>query len=169
MGRHLWRPSGAGSRWYSRATRSHLPRTCVQMAFEYLQGWRLRNLSGQPVPVLSHPHSKKVLPAVLREPPVFQSVPAASGPVTGHHWKEPGSVLFAPSLQVFMYIDKISLSRLFSELNSPRSLGPFSCEMPQSLQHLYGPLSDSLQYVHVSLTLESPELGTVLQVWPDQC
>jgi len=25
----------------------------VQMAFEYLQGWRLHNLSGQPMPVLS--------------------------------------------------------------------------------------------------------------------
>ena len=32
----------------------------VQIAFEYLQGWRLHNLSGQPVPVLGHPHNKKV-------------------------------------------------------------------------------------------------------------
>jgi len=31
-----------------------------QMEFEYLQGGRLYNLSGQPVPALSHPHSKKV-------------------------------------------------------------------------------------------------------------
>ena len=29
-----------------------------QTAFEYLQGGRLHNLSGQLVPVLSHPHSK---------------------------------------------------------------------------------------------------------------
>jgi len=28
----------------------------VQMAFEYLQRWRLHNLSEQPVPVLGHPH-----------------------------------------------------------------------------------------------------------------
>jgi len=36
----------------------------VQMAFEYLQRWQLHNLSGQPVPLLSHPHSKNVI--VLR-------------------------------------------------------------------------------------------------------
>ena len=48
------------------------------MAFEYLQGWRLHNLPGQPVPVLSHPHSKKVFPDVQTEPPVFQFVPFAS-------------------------------------------------------------------------------------------
>jgi len=58
---------------------------CVQMAFEHLQGWRLHNLSGRPVPVLGHPHSEKVFPDVQREPPVFQCVPVASGPVTGHH------------------------------------------------------------------------------------
>ena len=28
----------------------------VQAASEYLQGWSLQNLSGQPVVVLSHPH-----------------------------------------------------------------------------------------------------------------
>lgn len=31
----------------------------------------------------------------------------ASGPVPGHHWKEPDSILFMPSLQVFVYNDKI--------------------------------------------------------------
>ena len=29
---------------------------CVQLGFEYLQECRLHNLSGQPVPVLGHPH-----------------------------------------------------------------------------------------------------------------
>ena len=53
----------------------------VQVAFEYLQGGRLHNLSGQPVPVLSHPHSKTVFSEVQREPSVFQFVPVSSGPV----------------------------------------------------------------------------------------
>ena len=48
----------------------------------------------------------KVFPDVQREPPVLQLVPIVPGPVTGHHWKEPGSVLFASSLQVFKNIDK---------------------------------------------------------------
>ena len=47
----------------------------VQMSFEYLQGWRLRNLSGQAVQVLSHPHSEKMFPDIQGEPPVFQFVP----------------------------------------------------------------------------------------------
>ena len=54
---------------------------CGQTAFEYLQGGRLHNLSGQPVPVLTHPHSKTVFPDVQMEPPVFQLVPIASVPV----------------------------------------------------------------------------------------
>ncbi|KAK4828172.1 hypothetical protein QYF61_024421 [Mycteria americana] len=62
-----------------------LAHDCVQTAFEYLQGWRLQNLPGQPVPVLVHPHSQIVFPDVQREPPVFQFVTIASGPVTEHH------------------------------------------------------------------------------------
>jgi len=42
----------------------------VQMALEYLQGRRLHNLSAQFVPLLSHLHSKNVLPDVWTEPPV---------------------------------------------------------------------------------------------------
>ena len=57
----------------------------VQMAFKYLQVWRLDSLPGQPVPVLTHLHSERGLPDVERESPVFQFVPVASGPVTGHH------------------------------------------------------------------------------------
>jgi len=51
------------------------------MAFEYLQGWRLHHLPGQPVPVLVHPHSKKVFPALQTEFDVFQFMPTASCPV----------------------------------------------------------------------------------------
>ena len=32
---------------------------CVQLGAEYLQGWRLHKLSGQPVPMIDHPHSKE--------------------------------------------------------------------------------------------------------------
>lgn len=42
-------------------------------------------LSVQPVPVLSHLHSKEVLPVVQKEPPEFQFVPVASSPGAGHH------------------------------------------------------------------------------------
>lgn len=36
----------------------------VPMAFEYLHGWRLPKLPGQPVPVLGHPRTEKVAPEV---------------------------------------------------------------------------------------------------------
>jgi len=55
----------------------------LQVAFGYLQGWRLHHLSGQPMPVLSHPHFEEVFPGALMEPAVFQFVPVASGPVPG--------------------------------------------------------------------------------------
>ena len=41
--------------------------------------------------------------------------------------------------------------------------------MLQSLNRLSGSSLDSLQYVHICLVLGSPELNTVLQVWPHQC
>jgi len=37
------------------------------MAFECLQGCRLSNLSGQPVPVFDHPHRKKKCFLMLRQ------------------------------------------------------------------------------------------------------
>lgn len=58
--------------------------------------------------MLSCPRSEKMFPDIQREPPVFQGVPTASDPVTGHHWKEPGS-LIVPSLQEFIYIGKVLL------------------------------------------------------------
>jgi len=48
-----------------------------------------------------------------REPPVFQFVPTASCPGTGHYWNESSSVLSAPSLHIFT--KRIS-DRLESEL-----------------------------------------------------
>lgn len=37
------------------------------MTSEYLQGWSLQSLPGQPVPMLGHPLSEKGFPAVCRE------------------------------------------------------------------------------------------------------
>lgn len=73
----------------------------VQVALEYLHEWRSHNLPGQSVPVFDQPHSKKLFSDVHTEPPVFWFLCIASCPVTGQHWKEPGSVLLA---QPFMYL-----------------------------------------------------------------
>ena len=67
------------------------------------------------MPVLGQSHSKKAFPDVQTEPPVFQFMPIASSPVTGHCWKEPGSGC-VPSLQVFVYIEKTTSPKLSSSL-----------------------------------------------------
>lgn len=38
---------------------------------------------------------------------VLQFVPIAACPVIGHHWEEPGSILFTPFLEVLLNIDKM--------------------------------------------------------------
>lgn len=73
-------------------------------------------------PVLYHPHSKEGFLHVQREYPMFQFVSIACCLLTKHHWKETRSVLYSTSLQVFVNLDKISPSLLFSRLNSPNSL-----------------------------------------------
>jgi len=93
---------------------------------------------------------------------VFQFMPTASGPVTGHHKKEPESVLFAPFLKVFIYIKKIPPEPSLHQ--AKRSQPSLIGEMVQSLNNLRGPLLGSLQYVHISFVLRSSELDTVLQV-----
>jgi len=54
-----------------------------------------------------HIQSIKVFPDVQMAPAVFQVVLVASYFVTGNNRKEPGSIFFAPSPQVFIHIDKI--------------------------------------------------------------
>lgn len=51
-GRNIWSNSSAQV--------GPVGQDCVQTAFEHHGGWRFHNLSGWPVPVLGHPHSKKV-------------------------------------------------------------------------------------------------------------
>lgn len=59
--------------------------------------------------MLSYPHSEEVFLLVRREPLTSHFVPIASSPVTGHHWNEPGSVLWVPSVQGLIHIGKILL------------------------------------------------------------
>jgi len=141
VGRDFWRLSGPTT-LLKQGHPEQVAQDRIQAAFEYLQGWRLHHLSGHPVPGLSHHHSVKVFPDVQREPPVSQFVPIASCPVTGHCWKEPGSVLCAPSLQLFVYVDEVRLRLLISRCSNPFVI-----------------LVDFLQSVPISLVLGEPSTG----------
>lgn len=121
----------------SRDTRAGCPGLCPD-AFWVSPRWETPQ---HPVPGLSQP-PRGTVPAVLREPPGCQFVFIASGPVTGHHLEEPGSVS-SPFLQASVHID-IPLNLLGVEpvqLSQPSLIR----EMCQSLNHLNGPLLDSLQ------------------------
>ena len=95
---------------------------------------------------------------------VFQFTPIPSCPVTEHHWEEPGSIFFIHTLQVFINTDKTPLGLLSSRLSSSSYRSPSSCQLLQSLNHLFGPALDWLQYVYSSLILRSPDLDPELQV-----
>lgn len=78
-----------------------------------IQGWRLHIVSGHPVALLSHSVSEKGFPDPQMEPPVFQIVPAASGPVTGKSL----TLCFSPSVRCLYTLVRSSL--LFPRMNNP--------------------------------------------------
>lgn len=120
-----------------RASWSRVPRT---------MSGRLLRISKEETPAplwatcaRAQPPTCKVLPDVQREPPVSQFGPTATSPGTGHH-KEPGSVLSAPSLQVFRDAANIPWSLLFPRLNRPSSLSLSSSERCSGLLLIFAAL-----------------------------
>lgn len=115
------------------------------------------------------PSQWKVFSDVQREHPVFHFVSIASGPGTGHYWKEPGSTFFTPSLQIFRDAGKIPAELSLLQTDQSQLSQPFlRGEMLHSLRHVCDPLLGSLQYVSIFVLLESPEQATALQMWPHQ-
>ena len=101
--------------------RTHSPGSYL-VVFEYLHRRRLRNLSGQPVPVLCHPHSKEVISHVQMELSLLQFGPTASFPVSRHLCKQPGPILLIPSLKILVHINKIPSQPSFLQAKSSVSL-----------------------------------------------
>lgn len=124
--------------------------------FQYLQGWSLHSLPGQLMPVPGHPDSKNLFPCIHIEVVVFQFAPVTSFFVTGHHWKESLSILYAPSLQMFMHIDE-PWACFFPGWTVP-ALSYDRCSSPFII--LVAFLQNSFQYVcpHLSRTVE-PRTG----------
>lgn len=167
VGRDLWRYLAAHScicRPTWRGSPGPFP------TFGYLQAGRCHKPSRQPVLVVSYSQSEKMFPDVQKEYPVFHFVPAASGPGTGHYWKEPGSI-FTPSLQIFMYAGKIPAELSLLQTDQSQLSQPYSTEEVLQSLDMFVTLCwlDSLQYVPTFVLLKSPEQATALQMWPHQC
>ena len=73
------------------------------------------------------------------------------------------STVSASPLHVFMGMDEISLSLLFSKQSTALSASHIG-EMLLSLDHLGRQMLDSLQYTQVSLERSGPELDAALQM-----
>lgn len=74
--------------------------------------------------------------------------------LTGHHHEEHGSIIFAPSIQVFICTDEMPLSFLLSKLNRHSSSSLSSQEGCSNLFISFEVLFWTLYQVHVSCTVE---------------
>lgn len=88
------------------------------------------------------------------------SLSIVSSSITEHHWKEPDSIIFSPSLQVFINGAEILPNLLFSRLNSPSSLSPSSQEGCSNPFIIFVALSVGLSQVNSHLAfLGEPKTG----------
>lgn len=78
-GRDHWRASSPNS-LLQEGPLEHATQDYVLMVHEYLQGSKLHNISGQPIPMLSQPSHQKSFPYVHVECPVFQFLHLVSHP-----------------------------------------------------------------------------------------
>lgn len=133
---NLWTVSVGRNLWKSSSPTSMTQRVSQEeVDFECLQKGRIHNPSGKAFPVLCHPQYKEVL--TLRWNFLFEFLAIATCPVTGHHWKEPGTILLAPTLEIFICINEIPSHPSLPTLNRPSSL--ITGEMLQTPNHLCGP------------------------------
>ena len=135
----------------------HLGRSAqdlLKAGFENLQRRGLNKPSGQPVPVPFHPQNKEVLPCIQTGLPMFQFVPIALYSVAEHHWKDSGSIVLTPTLEIFLSIYKVPLQPSLLQAKQAQLPQPFLIgEMLQSLELRSRLLS---QVFSLSLPLQSP-------------
>lgn len=79
--------------------------------------------------------------------------PIASHLAVGHHWKEAGTILFAPSLYVFTYMDKSFPEPKFPRLNPSSSISLSSQERCSTLFIIFMALQRTLSSMSMSLLL----------------
>lgn len=125
----------------------------VQMAFKFLEEWRLHNLSGQSVPELGHPHSEILFHDVQN----LLCFSLCTYCLWSCHWLSLKRAWFCPfcTLAPGIYVSKIAPSCLFSRLNSCLSLSSY--QRCSSTVMIFVALFWRLSSTSISLVLESPE------------
>lgn len=127
---------------------------------------RLHNLSGKPVPVKLT--VKKLFLILLRNFLCcsFYPVPLALTLCTTE--KKPGLIHFTHAFQIFINSDEISCHCTLLQIESQVSQPSLVREMLLVLNHLCGPLLDSLQKIPILLELRTPELNSLPAMAPPQ-
>lgn len=90
---------------------------------------------------------------MVRRKLLLQMEPIASHLAVGHHWKEAGTILFAPSLYVFTYMDKSFPEPKFPRLNPSSSISLSSQERCSTLFIIFMALQRTLSSMSMSLLL----------------
>lgn len=83
--------------WQGPLLRAETATAGIKSGLEYLQSWRHHNVSGQPLSLLNHLHSKNNL--VPTEFPLFWFVSIDSCPVTKHCWGDSGPAFFYSTIR----------------------------------------------------------------------
>lgn len=120
----------------------------MQAAFVYLQGDRLQNLSGLPVPVLSHPHNKEVLHHVQTKPLVLQFYLLLLVLPLDITEKSPAPSSVHPSFRYLKTWITSPLSFVFSKMIGHSSQTFTTGERLQTLHHHCSPSLDCFQYIY---------------------
>ncbi|KAK4812136.1 hypothetical protein QYF61_000977 [Mycteria americana] len=129
----------------------HVPKHLIQMAFKYLQGWRLHHFPGQPVPMLDNPSSEVKFPNIQSKPPLAQPEAISSRPAV-------------------VESDEVSPQPPFLQTEQPQVPQPLPISLVlQTLPQLRCPSLDTIQPLNVSLGVGGPTLNTAFEVRPHQC
>ena len=84
-------------------------------------GKGLKDLPGQPVPMLHHPFSEEIFPNIQSKPPLVQLEAVSSCPVTCYLGEETDPTCLHPPFRQLQRAIRSPLSLLLSRLNTPSS------------------------------------------------
>ncbi|KAK4812344.1 LOW QUALITY PROTEIN: hypothetical protein QYF61_017121 [Mycteria americana] len=163
------RLTGAGARRLGGTQQQSPDALCLVAAAALQQGWRLHHLSGQPVPMLDNPFSKKIFPNIQSKPFLMQLEAISCRPIASYLGEETETCLATTSFQVVVESDEVSPEPPFLQAKQPQFPQPLPISLVlQTLDQLHCPSLDTLQHLNVSLGW-NPKLHTVFEVWPHQC
>jgi len=103
---------------------NHVPKCHIYTSFKYLQGWRLNQFPGQPVPTFDKPFSEEIFPNIQSKPPPEQLEAISSYPITCYLEEETNTCHTTTSFQVVVESDKVSPQLPLLQTQQPQFFEP---------------------------------------------